>query len=117
MDYAYCPEKENGNNYREDNISEKTNNTRVEFNILNGDEKIPPAHQFMRCHMIFDININNFNSKARYTSGTHTTEPPSSIIFVSTVSRKRVRIALTMAALNALMFLRVMYKMHICRRP
>ena len=77
-------------------------NVRVAFNILHGDDKIPPAYQFMMCHMLFDIKINDFNRKAQYVSGGHMTEPPSSITYPSVVSREIIRIALTMSEINDL---------------
>ena len=100
MDNAYHLEKDNGNTYREDAILKEMNNLRVAFNILNGDSKIPPVHQFMRCHMIFDIMINIFKRKARYVAGANMTEPPSYITYAIVISRASICITLTMAALN-----------------
>ena len=69
VDDAYLLDKKNGDTYWEDAILKKIKNTRVAFKILHGYEKIPPAHQFMRCYMIFDININTFKRKDRYVAG------------------------------------------------
>ena len=66
VDDAYRLDKENGNTYWADAFSKYMGNLRIAFNILHGDEKIPPAHQFMRCHTIFDIKINTFKRKAWY---------------------------------------------------
>ena len=62
----------------------------------------------MRCHIIFDININTFKRKARYLSGGNMTEPPSSITYTSVVSRESVHISLMMDDLNELDVLLVM---------
>eukprot|EP00957_Ditylum_brightwellii_P194945 14852350-Ditylum_brightwellii.AAC.1 len=44
----------------------------------------------------------DFTRKARFVTGGHMTEPPSSLTYSSVVSREMVRIALTIAALNDL---------------
>ena len=51
--------------------------------------------------MIFDINMDGqFTRKARYFSGGHTTDPPSSITYSSVVSRDIIRTVFTLAALK-----------------
>ena len=51
--------------------------------------------------MIFDIKMyGRFTRKARYVAGGHATDPLSSIIYSSVVSRDSVRISFTLAALN-----------------
>ena len=87
MDDAYRLDKENGNIYRSDTISKEIKNVRVAFNILHGYEKVPPAHKFIRFHMIFDANSNNFKRKAWYVTGGHMMKPPSSITSAIFVSR------------------------------
>ena len=44
----------------------------------------------------------NLTSKARYVSGGHLRDPPSSMTYVSVVGRETVRIAFLVAALNGL---------------
>ena len=57
----------------------------------------------MKCHMIFDIKLGEkFCRKERLVVGVHTTTAPASITYLSVVSRKSVRIALKIAALNGL---------------
>ena len=59
------------------------------------------GYQEIRCHMIFDINMDGrFTCKARYVSGGHTTDPLSSITYSIVVSRDSIRIAFTLSALN-----------------
>jgi hypothetical protein len=41
------------------------NNVRIAFQILNGEESVPPTYQEIRCHMIFDVNMEDFRRKAR----------------------------------------------------
>ena len=53
--------------------------------------------------MIFDIKLGeNFRRKAQLVGRGHTTTAPSSITFLSVVSRYSVRIALTISALHNL---------------
>ena len=52
--------------------------------------------------MIFDVNMEDFRRKARLVAGGHVTDPPSTITYVSVVSRETVRISLTLTDLNYL---------------
>ena len=72
------------------------------FKIKHGDEKIPPGYQYIRCHMIFDVKMEDFRRKARYVAQGNMTEAPATLTYASVVSRESVRIALTLAALNDL---------------
>jgi hypothetical protein len=62
----------------------------------------PPTYQKIRCHMIFDVKMEDFRRKARFVVGGHTTDTPHAMTYESVVSRESVRIALTLAALNDL---------------
>jgi hypothetical protein len=62
----------------------------------------PPTYQEIRCHMIFDVKMEDFRRKARFVSGGHITDTPHAMTYASVVSRESVRIALTLAALNDL---------------
>ena len=75
---------------------------RVAFKTLGDNETVPPTFQEIRCHLIFDVKMEDFRRKARFVAGGHTTETPASITYASVVSRESVRIALTLAALNDL---------------
>ena len=50
----------------------------------------------------FDVKMEDFQRKARYVTGSHTTKPPAIITYASIVSREFVCIALTLAILNDL---------------
>ena len=68
-----------------------------------GVEHIPPGYQQVKCHMIFDVKMGeNFRCKARFVTGGHTTETPTSLTYSSVVSRDSVRIILLIVALNGL---------------
>ena len=92
----------NGNTLWQDAIAVEINAVRVAFKIKHGDEKIPPGYQYIRCHMIFDVKMEDFRRKARYVAQGNMTEAPATLIYASVVSRESVRIALTLAALNDL---------------
>ena len=65
-------------------------------------KNVKPAYQFVHCHMIFDVKMEDFRQKARLVAGGHMTEAPPSITYACIVSRETVRIALTLVALNDL---------------
>ena len=74
----------------------------VAFRILEPDEAIPPGYQQIDCHLIFTVKMENFKRKARYVAGGHKTEAPAAMTYASVISHETVRVALTIAALNAL---------------
>ena len=115
VENAYRIDNENGDTYWADAILMEMKTFRVAFNILHGDDNIPPAHPFMLCHMVFGIKINTFKSKAQYVAGVHMTEPPSSITYTIVVPSESVHIALTMSARNDLYVLQGMYTIHISK--
>jgi hypothetical protein len=81
-------------------------NVRVAFEEYDGDVKDLVGYKKLNCHMIFDIKMGeNFRRKARLVADGHKTATPSTITYSSVVSRDRVRIALTVAALNDLKIL------------
>ena len=99
---AHVLDGQNGNTFWADAIAKEMKNVKVAFKPLDADEFVPRDHQFVRCHMIFDVKMEDFRRKARFVAGGHMTKAPSSMTYASVVSRETVRIALTIAALNAL---------------
>ena len=95
-------DKENGNTLWMDAIEKELKSVKVAFKILDDNESIPPGYQEINCHFVFDVKMEDFRRKARLVAGGHMTEPPKTITYASVVSRETVRIALMMAALNAL---------------
>jgi hypothetical protein len=93
-------DKENDNTLWQDTVRKEMNNVRISFKILNDDDAIPPTYQEIRCHMIFDVNMEDFRRKARFVAGGHTTDTPHAMTYASVMSRESVIIALTLAALN-----------------
>ena len=101
-DEAVEIDKLNGNTDWQDAIRKEMNVVKVAFKVLESGEEVPPSYQEIRCHLIFDIKIEDFRRKARYVAGGHMTETPATLTYASVVSRESVRIALTLAALNDL---------------
>jgi hypothetical protein len=95
-------DKENDNTLWQDAVRKEMKNVRIAFNILNGEEPAPPTYQEIRCHMIFDVKMEDFRRKARFVAGGHTTDTPRAMKYASVVSRESVIIELTLAALNDL---------------
>ena len=77
-------------------------NVKVAFKILNDGEMAPRYHQFVKCHMIFNIKMDNFRRNARLVAGGHMITEPAAVTYASVVSRETVCITLTLAALNDL---------------
>ncbi len=72
------------------------------FQTMKGEEEPPPTIQEMRCHLVNDINMEDFQRKALSVADGHMTSPPAYVTYASFVSRESVPIALTLVALNNL---------------
>jgi hypothetical protein len=95
-------DKEHGHILWKDVVRKDMNKVRIVFQILNGDEAVPPTYQEIRCHIIFDVKMEDFRRKARFVAGGHTDDIPHAMTYASIVTRQLVRIALTLAGLNDL---------------
>jgi hypothetical protein len=102
VEQALRLDTKNNNNYWEVAIGKEMKEVKVAFKILGTDEYEPVNYQFMKCHIIFDVKMEDFQRKARLVAGGHMTDPPAVATYASVVSRESVRIALTAAALNGL---------------
>ena len=67
-----------------------------------GDEKPRNGFQYVNCHIVFDIKMEDFHRKACLVAGGQMTNIPHTITFSSVVTRETLCIALTMAALHDL---------------
>ena len=66
-------------------------------------EDLPTGYQEVSCHIIFDVKMGDiFRRKARLLAGGHKTISPSSLTYLSVVSRDIVSIDLTIVTLNDL---------------
>jgi len=95
-------DRSNGNTLWQDAIKKEMDAVSVAFRVLEPDEEIPPGYQHIECHLVFTVKMENFRRKARYVAGGHTTQAPATMTYASVISRETVRVALTIAALNAL---------------
>ena len=95
-------DRKTGTSFWADAIAKEMKNVRVAFEILPEGERAPNGFQHVRCHMVFDIKMEDFKRKARLVAGGHTTEAPATLTYASVVSRETVRVALLVAALNDL---------------
>ena len=100
VEEALAIDKKNGNTFWADAIAKEIKNARVAFKKLEDGEEAPRGYQFVRCHMVFDIKMEDFQRKARLVAGGHMTEAPATITYASVVSRETVWITLTIAVLN-----------------
>lgn len=102
VQHALALDRANGNTLWWDAICEEMANVRIAFEECE-ENKLPPGHKHIRCHMIFDVKLGeNFRRKARLVAGGHMTGAPTSLTYSSVVSRDSVRICLLVAALNDL---------------
>ena len=74
-------------------IQKQISAVEVAFKVLDEDERPPVGSQYMKCHMMFSIKMEDFSQKAHLVAGGHMVEAPMQESF---------RIALTLAALNDL---------------
>ena len=92
----------NGDTKWMDAISKEMTDVRVAFDILKDEDRAPIGHKQINCHLIYDVNMEDFRRKALLVAGEHMTETPKCMTYSSVVGQETVRIALTIAALNNL---------------
>ena len=102
MEEALALDAKNGFTLWVNAISKEMENVRVAFEVLKNWKPVPIGHQFVQCHMVFHIKIENFRCKSRLVAGVHMIKALATIIYASIVSRETVRIALIIASLNDL---------------
>ena len=68
---AHAIDKNNGNNFWANGISKEVKNVQAAFDIVLNGHRIPQNNQFVHCHMTFDMNMEDFRRKARYSKGSY----------------------------------------------
>ena len=68
MEQALILDAKNCNNLRADTISNVFENIKVAFKILPDGKNEPIGHQFVQCHLVFDLKIEDFRWKARFVA-------------------------------------------------
>ena len=84
-----------------DAIIKEMKNVRVAFKLLEDSDNLPPAHEYVPCHLIFDVKMDG-TFKARFVAAGCKTSDPDGSTYVGVVSRETVRLAFLYAALNNL---------------
>ena len=69
-------------------------NVRVAFEVSPNGTSVPFGYQFVWCHMVFNIKIEDFRHKTRLVAGGHMTKALATITYASITSKETVRIAL-----------------------
>jgi hypothetical protein len=98
---ARALDAENGDDMWERSVEKEMKNVWVAFKILDDGQAVPVGYQRIPCMLIFDVKM-DFTRKTRLVAGGHVTQPPAVLTYISVVSRKSVRIALLLAALNGM---------------
>jgi hypothetical protein len=104
VDHALEIDNQNDNTLWAEAIGKEMKDVRIAFKCLNPGECTSLNYKWIKCHMIFDIKIEDFRRKARMVAGGHMTGAPTIMTYASVVSHahETIRIALTIAALNNL---------------
>ncbi|KAL7474714.1 hypothetical protein ACHAW6_000673 [Cyclotella cf. meneghiniana] len=97
---AYSIKKATSTSFWRDAIKLEMKNVQVAFDILPDGVAPRLDHQYMKCHMIFDVKMEDFCRKARLVVGGHMTKAPATLTYASVMSQETMRIALLIAALN-----------------
>ena len=95
-------DSKNGNMVWQDAMQKEMTNVKIAFKVLDPGDAVPPSFQEIKCHLIFDIKIEDFRRKARLVASGHLTDTPVVMNYASVVSRESVRVVVTLAALNDL---------------
>ena len=61
-------------------------NVCVAFDILADIVAPLPDHQYMHCHMIFDVEMDYFHKKNQLIARGHSRMPPATLTYASVVS-------------------------------
>ncbi len=77
---AYALDKKNGNTFWADSIAKEMKKVRIAFKILANGDKVPIGFLRMRCHMIFDIKMEDLHCKLRLVAGGHMTDAPATTL-------------------------------------
>ena len=101
VEEAYEIDRRNNNTRWRDAVAKEMKNVRIAFKMLEDTDHIPPAHEFVPCHLLFDVKIDG-TAKARLVAAGCRTADPQGSTWAGVVSRETVRLGLTYAALNNL---------------
>ena len=63
---------------------------RIAFKILPDGSKEPVGHQYMECHLVFEIKLDGLCRKAQLVAGGHMTKAPAVMTYASIMSQETV---------------------------
>ena len=86
----------------QDTIKKEMKNVKFAFQTIPESEKPPNGFQYVDCHMVIDLKIEDFCRMSCLVAGGHTTHTLAAITYSSVVTRETVHIALTMMVLHDL---------------
>jgi hypothetical protein len=89
-------DRENGKTLWQDAIRKEMTKVQIPFQTLGNGKSPGPTFQEIRCHLIFDVKMEDFQRKARLLAGGQMTEMPAAVTYASVVSHEAVRIAFTL---------------------
>ena len=82
VEEALALDKENWNDLWWKAIQKEMSALKVAFKIL---DKPPIVSQYMKCHIVFSIKMEDFSRKAHLVAGGHMVEAPKSLTFAGVV--------------------------------
>ena len=94
--------EKNGDKCWTDIIEIEINAVKASFRVLEDGEAVPNGYQFVRCCIMFDIKIEDFQRRAWLVAGGHMMEIPPTITYESVASHETVSIVLTIASFKDL---------------
>ena len=100
MKQAHALDAKNGNILWAVAISKDMENVKVAFEVLLDRKLVHIGHQFVQCHIVLDIKMEDFRQKARLATEGHMTKAPATITYDSVVSKETVSTVFMIAALE-----------------
>ncbi|KAL7482201.1 hypothetical protein ACHAW6_007885 [Cyclotella cf. meneghiniana] len=86
VEEAYAIDCATGTTFWHNAIEKEMENVHISFDILRDGVMPLPDHQYIWCHMIFDVKMEDFCCKARLVAGEHATKAPAIFTYASVVS-------------------------------
>ena len=72
VEEAISTEKNNGNTFWQDASAKKMGEVKVAFQIFDNGKKAPNNYQFVNCHIVFNIKMENFRRACLVVGGYRT---------------------------------------------
>ena len=95
---AYAIDEKNWNTLWRNAIQKEMENVKIAWQIIPAGKKTPHGFQYVNCHIVFDIKMEDFHRQAYLVVGDYMTNAPGTITYSSVVKRETVHITTTIAA-------------------